>query len=91
MTFLGNGENTWKLASPEERNMLARQLFAEAIVEIKTVVADCHDRFILAEATGFDTSIALRQRHLSTFRPYHLTRKPGTMPISRPRNGSPGS
>ncbi len=37
--FLGNVASAWRVATPEERNRLARQLFVEAIVENRTAVA----------------------------------------------------
>ncbi len=39
MGFLANVRNAWNVATAEERNKIARQLFAEAIVENSTVVA----------------------------------------------------
>lgn len=38
-SFMANMAKAWKVATPEERNKLARQLFAEAIIENRTVVA----------------------------------------------------
>ncbi len=37
--FLANLASAWKVATPAERNRLARQLFVEAIVENRTAVA----------------------------------------------------
>ncbi len=37
--FLRNVASAWQVATPEERNRLARQLFVEAIVENRTAVA----------------------------------------------------
>lgn len=37
--FLGDVASAWTLATPEERNRLARQLFADVIVENRTAVA----------------------------------------------------
>ena len=39
MGFLADIASAWRVATPEERNRLARQLFAEAIVENGTLVA----------------------------------------------------
>jgi hypothetical protein len=37
--FLADLPSAWAVATPEERNRLARQLFAEAVIENRTVVA----------------------------------------------------
>jgi DNA-binding CsgD family transcriptional regulator len=39
MAYLTDVESAWNAATPDESNKLARQLFAEAIVENRTVVA----------------------------------------------------
>lgn len=36
--FLGDLPSAWAVATPEERNLLARQLFTEAVIENRTVV-----------------------------------------------------
>jgi hypothetical protein len=37
--FLADLPSAWAVATPDERNRLARQLFGEAIIENRTVVA----------------------------------------------------
>jgi hypothetical protein len=37
--FLANVSAAWRVATSDERNRLARQLFAQAVIENKTVVA----------------------------------------------------
>ena len=37
--YLADVAQAWGAATPEERNRLARQLFAEAVIENRTVVA----------------------------------------------------
>lgn len=39
LAFLADLPSAWEAAAPEERNRMARQLFAEAIIENRTVVA----------------------------------------------------